>query len=147
MGSLDAKEVKLMFTVSVKTRQRTEIIDITGNIEQLVASSGVTSGVVTVFVPHTTAGITINENADPTVKQDILATLAQIIPAKTGYYQHLEGNSDAHIKASLVGSSVNVLIHNGHLVLGTWQGVMFCEFDGPRQRQVWVKILPSSGTQ
>ncbi len=129
-----------MTSLTVNTRQREEMIDITGQIQQVVASSVITSGVVTVFVPHTTAGITINENADPTVKQDIIAALAQLVPRRAGYYKHLEGNSDAHIKASLVGSSVNVPVYNGRLCLGTWQGIMFCEFDGPRQRQVWITV-------
>lgn len=133
-----------MTTLTIKTRQREEMIDITGYVQQVLTSSGVTSGIVTVFVPHTTAGITINENADPTVKEDILATLAQMVPQKAGYYRHLEGNSDAHIKATLVGSSVNVPVHGGRLRLGTWQGIMFCEFDGPRQRQVWVTVVPSA---
>jgi secondary thiamine-phosphate synthase enzyme len=130
-----------MQSVYINTPLREVLIDITKEVEEEVKKSGVKEGICVVFVPHTTAGITINENADPTVKEDILSALDKIIPNIS--FKHLEGNSDAHIKASLVGSSVTVLIENGELVLGTWQGIYFCEFDGPRRRKVYIKIIPS----
>ncbi|AAM25346.1 secondary thiamine-phosphate synthase enzyme YjbQ [Caldanaerobacter subterraneus] len=130
-----------MQSVYINTPLREVMIDITKEVEEEVKKSGVKEGICVVFVPHTTAGITINENADPTVKEDILSALDKIIPNIS--FKHLEGNSDAHIKASLVGSSVTVLIENGELVLGTWQGIYFCEFDGPRRRKVYIKIIPS----
>ncbi|MGB9810064.1 MAG: secondary thiamine-phosphate synthase enzyme YjbQ, partial [Caldanaerobacter sp.] len=121
-----------MRSIYVNTPAREVMIDITREVQEEVKGSGVKEGICTVFVPHTTAGITINENADPTVKEDILSALDKIIPNIS--FKHLEGNSDAHIKSSLVGNSVTVLIENGELVLGTWQGIYFCEFDGPRKR-------------
>ncbi|NNG67243.1 secondary thiamine-phosphate synthase enzyme YjbQ [Caldanaerobacter subterraneus] len=130
-----------MKSIYINTPAREVMIDITREVQEEVKRSGVREGICTVFVPHTTAGITINENADPTVKEDILSALDKIIPNIS--FKHLEGNSDAHIKASLVGSSVTVLIENGELVLGTWQGIYFCEFDGPRKRKVYIKIIPS----
>ncbi|HBT49612.1 MAG: hypothetical protein XD49_1907 [Caldanaerobacter subterraneus] len=130
-----------MQSVYINTPLREVMIDITKEVEEEVKKSGVKEGICVVFVPHTTAGITINENADPTVKEDILSALDKIIPNIS--FKHLEGNADAHIKASLVGSSVTVLIENGELVLGTWQGIYFCEFDGPRRRKVYIKIIPS----
>jgi len=126
---------------SVGTRSRTELVDITAQVARIVHESKASSGLAVVFVPHTTAAITINENADPSVQHDILGDLARLVPL-SGPYQHTEGNSAAHIKSSLVGSSETLLIENGRLVLGTWQGVYFCEFDGPRTRKVWVKIIP-----
>ncbi|MBI5955998.1 MAG: YjbQ family protein [Chloroflexi bacterium] len=128
----------------LSTPARTAFLDITAQIEGAVRDSGVRSGVCHVFVPHTTAGITINENADPSVRQDLLATLSRLVPAN-GPYRHLEGNADAHVKASLVGSSVTLFIQDGRLIFGTWQGVYFCEFDGPRQRQVLVRVIPDPG--
>ncbi|MBI4758896.1 MAG: YjbQ family protein [Chloroflexi bacterium] len=128
----------------LSTPARTAFLDITAQIEGAVRDSGVRSGVCHVFVPHTTAGITINENADPSVRQDLLATLSRLVPAN-GHYRHLEGNADAHVKASLVGSSVTLFIQDGRLIFGTWQGVYFCEFDGPRQRQVLVRVIPDPG--
>jgi len=125
---------------SVRTRTRTEFLDITEPVRKIVKESKVPSGLAVVFVPHTTAAVTINENADPNVQHDILADLDRLIPL-TGPYQHSEGNSAAHIKSSLVGPSKTLFIDNGHLALGTWQGVYFCEFDGPRTRKVWVKII------
>lgn len=125
------------FTVS--THKQTEMIDITAKIQQAVEKSGIKSGICTVFVPHTTAAVTINENADPDVVHDILTEINKIVPFNDGYL-HMEGNSAAHIKASLFGFSEQIIIEDGKLVLGTWQGIYFCEFDGPRQRQVYVKI-------
>jgi secondary thiamine-phosphate synthase enzyme len=127
---------------SVRTRGRTEFVDITGQVSKIVQESKVSSGLAIVFVPHTTAAVTVNENADPSVQHDILADLNRLIPF-AGPYQHTEGNSAAHIKSSLVGPSETLLIENGRPVLGTWQGVYFCEFDGPRTRKVWVKIIPA----
>jgi secondary thiamine-phosphate synthase enzyme len=125
---------------SVRTRTRTEFLDITDSVSKIVQESKVQNGLAVVFVPHTTAAVTINENADPSVQHDLLADLNRLIPF-TGPYQHSEGNSAAHIKSSLVGPSETLLIDNGRLALGTWQGVYFCEFDGPRTRKVWVKII------
>lgn len=126
-----------MKELSIRTRERTEFVDITAQVQAAVAALGTPTGAITVFVPHTTAGITINENADPDVVADIKAVLDGQVPWK-GPYRHGEGNSAAHVKASLMGSSVRVLVENGRLQLGTWQAVYFCEFDGPRQRQVWI---------
>ncbi len=128
-----------MLTLSVKTSQREEMIDVTGLVKKAVRDSGVEDGCVICFVPHTTAGITINEAADPDVRRDILYKLNKEIPQSDGFH-HAEGNSDAHIKASLMGSSVQVLIENGAPVLGTWQGIYFCDFDGPRNRKLMVKV-------
>jgi secondary thiamine-phosphate synthase enzyme len=126
---------------TVRTGQRCEMIDLTGQVGQMVRASGISNGVVTVFCPHTTAGITINENADPDVVYDILLTLEALIPKNRTGYRHNEGNSDAHVKSSLVGASEQVLVSDGQLVLGTWQAIYFCEFDGPRNRQVVVQII------
>ena len=128
-----------MEDLSVRTKSRTEMLDITAEVQRVVASAGAGSGVCVVFVPHTTAGVTINENADPSVQRDIIAELNKVIPFEDDY-AHSEGNSAAHIKASLMGSSVSVPIEDGRLQLGTWQGIFFCEFDGPRRRRVWVQI-------
>ena len=127
---------------SVSTSGQTEFIDITRQVEQAVAASRVSEGIAFVFVPHTTAGITINEGADPSVQADILTALNRIVPSK-GPYRHAEGNSPAHIKAGLMGSSVAVLVESGRLILGTWQSIFFCEFDGPRSRRVLVQMIPS----
>ncbi len=129
-----------MKKLSVRTGSRTEFLDITSAIQQAVDESGVQNGLVTVFVPHTTAAVTINENADPSVKRDILFEINKVIPFDDNYH-HLEGNSAAHIKSSLFGCSENIIIENGRLQLGTWQGIYFCEFDGPRHRQVWLQII------
>ena len=126
--------------LSVKTRERTELIDITSDINQLIQKSGTDQGLCMIYVPHTTAAVTINESADPSVKSDILMTLNQIIPWEANY-RHLEGNSPAHIKSTLVGSSELIAIENRRLILGTWQGIFFCEFDGPRTRKVDVRII------
>ncbi|MEN6372586.1 MAG: secondary thiamine-phosphate synthase enzyme YjbQ [Armatimonadota bacterium] len=124
---------------TVKTSRRVEFIDITDQVAQAIRESGVTGGVATVFVPHTTAGVTINENADPSVVRDILAALDRLVPAD-GDYTHSEGNSDAHIKSSMMGFSLQIIVENGRPALGTWQGIYFTEFDGPRSRKVWVKL-------
>ncbi len=122
---------------TIKTSKRNEFIDITSQIQDLVGE--VPEGVVTVFVPHTTTGITINENADPDVPRDILKKLEELIPQRDSY-SHIEGNSDAHIKASLFGSSVRVIVKDGQLLLGTWQSIFFCEFDGPRTRKFCTQV-------
>ena len=124
----------------VSTKQRNQMIDITGEVGSAVSQSGITNGDVIVYCPHTTAAITINENADPSVIHDILLTLSELIPEHRGGYRHYEGNSDAHCKSSLFGCSEQVLIMNGSLNLGTWQGIFFCEFDGPRSRRVIVQV-------
>lgn len=132
-----------MTILPLSTHQRVEMIDITARVAECVRQSGVTDGVCLIFVAHTTAGITINENADPDVPHDILATLDRMVPMECADYRHIEGNTAAHVKASLVGSSVAVIVEGGRLRLGTWQGIFFCEFDGPRRREVWVKVVPS----
>jgi len=129
-----------MDTLRVQSGARIEFVNITDQIKRIVAQSGVREGSALVFVPHTTAGITINEAADPSVVQDINEALSKLVPYR-GSYRHSEGNSDAHIKSSLVGSSVHVIISAGAVVLGTWQGIFFCEFDGPRSRKVHVEIV------
>lgn len=131
-----------MKQIAVKTISRFQMIDLTAQVRTAVQESGVKSGICHVFVPHTTAAVTINENADPDVPKDILYELDKVIPLDDDY-RHIEGNSAAHVKASLVGASEAVLIENGDLVLGTWQSIFFCEFDGPRARQVFVKIIKS----
>jgi secondary thiamine-phosphate synthase enzyme len=127
-------------TMTVKTRVRTEMKDITGTVQKEVSKTGISDGICTVYVPHTTAGVTINEGADPAVCDDILNKLNQLVP-RDGGYRHMEGNADSHIKASMMGSSVTVLIEKGRLVLGTWQKIFFCDFDGPRTRKVYVKLV------
>jgi secondary thiamine-phosphate synthase enzyme len=127
-------------TLSITTRAQTELLDITAEVSRAVAASGVKQGLCMLYVPHTTAGITINESADPSVRADILMVLNRIVPWKADY-RHLEGNSPAHVKATLVGASQQIAVENGSLVLGTWQGIFFCEFDGPRQRTVHVRVL------
>ena len=129
----------------VPTREREQMIEITDVVRRAVAAAGVADGMAVVYVPHTTAAVTINENADPDVKHDLLAKLAQLIPHREPFYRHGEGNSDSHLKVAAVGSSVTVLVEAGRLQLGRWQGVQFCEFDGPRQREVWVKVVGFDG--
>ncbi len=129
-------------TFSVRTSSRTTLVNITGDVERAARELGVTSGAVLVYCPHTTAAITINESADPDVATDIDSKLGRLVPHSDGY-RHAEGNSDAHVKSSLVGCSETVLVEDGALVLGTWQGVFFCEFDGPRTRTVIVGTLAS----
>ena len=128
-------------TLAVKTEQRTQLVDITAEVRKLVAESGCANGVCHLYVPHTTAGITINENDDPDVPRDIEAALDRLVP-KDGPYKHWEGNADSHIKSTLTGVSQSVQIEGGRLVLGRWQAIFFCEYDGPRQREVRVKIVP-----
>ncbi|MDH3566403.1 MAG: secondary thiamine-phosphate synthase enzyme YjbQ [Desulfobacteraceae bacterium] len=128
----------MIFTV--KSGNQTELIDITAKIQDMVLTAGIGQGLCMLYVPHTTAAITINESADPSVKDDILMIIDKIIPWKAGY-RHLEGNSPAHIKSTLVGSSELIAIENDRLVLGTWQGIFFCEFDGPRTRKVHVRLI------
>lgn len=125
------------------TKSRNQMIDITDKVQSIVAKSGIKNGDVIVYCPHTTAGITINENADPDVVYDLLATLSEIVPADKSSYRHREGNSDAHCKSSIIGCSKQLLIDNGRLLLGTWQGIYFCEFDGPRSRKVYVQARGS----
>lgn len=129
-----------MRSFSVKTSTRFEMIDITRQIRDIIREADTGSGLCYVFVPHTTAAVTINENADPDVPSDIISILDRLIPLH-GPYRHGEGNSAAHVKASLIGASETVLIENGQLVLGTWQSIFFCEFDGPRMRKVFVKVI------
>jgi len=129
----------------ITTRERNQFIDITDRVRQAVQRSGTRQGLCVVHCPHTTAAVTINENADPDVVHDLLAWLNRAIPQQQPDFRHAEGNSDAHIKSSLVGSSVTLLIEDGELVLGRWQGVYFCEFDGPRTRGVRVQVMAESG--
>jgi secondary thiamine-phosphate synthase enzyme len=130
----------MLKTLSVKTSKRVELLDITHLIEKVVSESGIKSGLCTLFVPHTTAGVTINENADPSVKSDIVNELNKMVPFDDNY-SHLEGNAAAHIKSSLFGASETIIVDGGRLLLGTWQGICFCEFDGPRNRKLMVKIV------
>ena len=129
-----------MFKIDVKSDKRNQMVDITGKIKNVLEESDVEDGYVIVYVPHTTAGVTINEGADPDVKRDIIETLKKLVP-DSGDYRHAEGNSDAHIKSSLIGSSVKVLIENNKLVLGTWQHIFFYEGDGPRNRELYLKFV------
>jgi len=126
--------------LGVSTRSRTQMLDVTGQVQAIVRDSGIRNGDVVVFCPHTTAGITINENADPAVVHDMLMVFDEVIPRSHPGYRHDEGNSDAHCKSSLVGCSEQVLVKDGTLTLGTWQGIYFCEFDGPRSRTVIVQV-------
>ncbi|MBI4688620.1 MAG: YjbQ family protein [Nitrospirae bacterium] len=130
----------MLKTISIKTKARTEFVDITSQIQQIIDDAKVKSGICYLYVPHTTAGITINEGADPSVVKDIQNVIDKLVPHSLNY-SHSEGNSDAHIKASLFGVSKAVIIDNGRLLLGTWQSVFFCEFDGPRERKMVVKII------
>lgn len=129
-----------MEKISIRTNKRNEIIDITKGVRSLVENSGVQNGICVVFCMHTTAGITINENHDPSVKTDILYSLEKISPIYKEF-RHSEGNSDSHVKASLMGNSLSLIINNGKLVLGQWQGIFFCEFDGPRNREICLKFV------
>jgi secondary thiamine-phosphate synthase enzyme len=133
-------EVAMPPSFSVKTRSRTDMVDISSSVQKEVSGTGVADGACVVYVPHTTAGVTINEGADPAVCDDIMRKLNALVPQDAGY-RHREGNADSHIKASLVGSSVTVLVEGGRLVLGTWQKIFLCEFDGPRTRRIFVKTL------
>lgn len=129
-----------MEKINLKTNSRSELIDVTGKVESIVSKSKTKTGVCFIFCPHTTAGLTINENADADVKRDITASLSKIVPENADY-RHSEGNSDGHIKSSLFGSSLTIFIEQGKLALGTWQGLYFYECDGPRSREIWVKIM------
>jgi len=124
---------------NIKTGSRIEMVDITGSVQEEISKSGVSEGICTVYVPHTTAGITVNEGADPSVCRDILARLNALVPQDAGYH-HREGNADSHVKASFMGSSASLIVEKGRLILGTWQKIFFCEFDGPRTRKVYVHI-------
>ncbi len=130
-----------MITLEVESRQRTELIEVTAEVRRAVRASGIPEGMALLFVPHTTAAVTINENADPDVVRDMVMGLDRLVPFDGGY-RHAEGNSAAHIKSTLVGCSLQVPVTGGDLSLGTWQGVYFCEFDGPRRRTLQVKVLP-----
>ena len=129
-----------MESIHISTKSRIDFVDITNEIQSIVEKSSINSGIVIVYVPHTTCGITINEHADPDVVKDIKYRLERLVPYQEGYH-HLEGNADSHIKASLVGTSENIIVENGRLILGTWQGIFLCDFDGPRTRKVYVKIV------
>jgi len=128
-----------MENISIQTSSRIEMIDITRLVNQAIGKTDIQEGICTVYCPHTTAGLAINENADPDVVRDILMKLNRLVPANESY-QHLEGNADAHIKSTLVGQSVQVIISRNRLQLGTWQGIYFCEFDGPRHRNIWIQV-------
>jgi len=130
----------MLKTINLKTRTRTEFVDITSEVEKLVDEAGIRNGECFLYVPHTTAGITVNEGADPAVIRDIQTTLSRLVPYNLNY-SHTEGNADAHIKSTIVGVSKTIIINEGKLLLGTWQSVFFCEFDGPRHRRVLVKII------
>ena len=132
--------MEVIHAFQVKTSKQTEFIDITPSIQEVVRKSGVKDGVCMIFIPHTTAAVTINENADPSVPKDILMELNKIVPFEDRY-QHTEGNSPAHIKSSLIGCFQTIFVESERLVLGTWQGIFFCEFDGPRSRKVHVKVI------
>jgi secondary thiamine-phosphate synthase enzyme len=129
--------------LNVKTSSRTDFREITGEVASFVSGTGIREGICVVFVPHTTAGVTLNENADPAARQDVAATLDRLVPWE-GPYRHAEGNSAAHVKASMVGSSATVPISRGALLLGTWQGIYLCEFDGPRSRRVYVNVVKAT---
>ncbi len=131
-----------MVVLNIKTSLKTEFVDITAKVQEALAATGLTEGLCMLYVPHTTAAITINESADPSVKSDILMVLNRMVPWEAEY-RHGEGNSPAHIKSTLVGASELIAVEKGRLVLGTWQGVFFCEFDGPRNRRVLVKVVPA----
>ncbi|MEO0162488.1 MAG: secondary thiamine-phosphate synthase enzyme YjbQ [candidate division WOR-3 bacterium] len=128
--------------IKISTKNRNELVDITNEVKKIIEKNKIKDGVIHIFCPHTTAAIAINENYDPSVQEDITNALEKLIPYR-GNYSHTEGNADAHIKAAIVGSSRTLFIEDGKLAFGTWQGIFFCEFDGPRTREVWVKIIKS----
>jgi len=134
-----------MEIVRLGTRRRAELVDVTRQVQDVVARSGVREGLVVVQSLHTTAGITVNENADPDVRHDVLAKLERVFPHQEPFFRHAEGNSDSHLKTSFMGPSVTLVVHDGRVMLGRWQGVYFCEFDGPRQREVAVQPVGSGG--
>ncbi len=127
-------------SIEIKTNEKNEMIDIMDKIKKVVENSGIMHGIIVVYVPHSTAGVTVNKNYDPVVEEDIMHRMSELVP-KDGHYQHIEGNSAAHIKASIFGSSVTLIIDNGHIELGMFRSVFFCEFDGPRKRKVLVKVM------
>ncbi|GAU76287.1 secondary thiamine-phosphate synthase enzyme YjbQ [Fusibacter sp. 3D3] len=127
-------------SIEIKSKERNEMIDIMDTIKETVTKSGVRHGIIVVYVPHSTAAITVNKNYDPVVEDDIMHRMSELVP-KDGHYQHIEGNSAAHIKASIFGSSVTLIINDGHIELGMFQSVFFCEFDGPRKRKYFIKII------
>jgi secondary thiamine-phosphate synthase enzyme len=129
-----------MNIIEIRTKARQEFVDLTADVERIVAASGVASGICVITAPHTTAGVTVNENADPDVRADLAMALKRLAPDELPY-AHGEGNSPAHIKASLIGASATLIVEDGRLRLGTWQGIFFCEFDGPRARRAWVQVL------
>src|SRR5262245_7280627 len=129
-----------METIIVKTDRRMQLLDVTAQVQKAVAATKIANGICYLYIPHTTAGIAINECADPDVARDIEATLDRLVP-KTGAYRHSEGNSDSHVKSVLVGASQTVIVESGKLALGRWQGIFFCEFDGPRERRLYVKVV------
>ncbi len=130
--------------IRVKSGSRIELIDISSEVRKIVSAFGIKNGVCRLYVPHTTAAVTINEAADPSVASDIERTLAKLVPEGDRSYRHTEGNSDAHIKSSMIGITEEVFVEDGNLVLGTWQGIFFCEFDGPRTRRVLITMIPIS---
>lgn len=130
-----------MHTLEINTESQSEFVDITGDVKRAVREAGLQHGLVVVYVPHTTAGIVINEHADPSVAHDIQSDLERLVPWQQSYYQHSEGNSPSHARASLTGTSETIPVEDGQLVLGTWQGIFLCEFDGPRRRKVYVKTM------
>jgi len=134
----------MIINLSITTKSTTEFIDITKQVADAVRSTGISQGLCCIYIPHTTAGVTINEGADPAVKRDILAALNKLVPFE-GDYQHSEGNSAAHIKTTMVGTSASCPVENGKLILGTWQSIFFCEFDGPRTRRAAVKVVGNAG--
>jgi secondary thiamine-phosphate synthase enzyme len=136
-----AMKVLPHITVPVQTRSRNEIVDVTDRVQRLIEEHGVREGLVILYVPHTTAAVTVNENYDPDVKHDVLAKLSAMIPKDETYYQHDEGNSDSHLKTALTGNSAMLIVEQGKLLLGQWQGIYFCEFDGPRNRELIVKLV------
>jgi secondary thiamine-phosphate synthase enzyme len=138
------KEGSMLREIPVRTRKRNELVDITGDVRAAVIESGVSEGLCHIFVPHTTAAVTINEKADPDVPRDIVESLSKLVPEGEGY-RHAEGNSDAHVKSTLVGTSAFLPVSGGDIVLGTWQAVFFCEFDGPRSRRCSVLVMNAEG--
>ena len=135
-----------MEVLHVKTERRTQFVDVTVEVEQAIEKAGVLSGVCYVYVPHTTAGVTINEHFDPDVATDLEEVFERLVP-RVGRYRHAEGNSDSHAKAALTGTSAMIFVEEGKLAMGRWQGVFLCEFDGPRERKIWVKILQEGGNE
>ena len=125
---------------SVATSRRQQVVDVTSQVRQMVKASGVGEGLCVVFVPHTTAGVTVNENYDPDVKHDVLEKLRRLFPKEEALFRHAEGNSDSHLMAMVTGSSVTLIVAGGEVQLGRWQGIWFCEYDGPREREVWVRV-------